>query len=86
MSVEIRAAAINGLRISTVRADNLALRSTPPEPTAPSPTQMEAAIVLRVIDGDTVELSLRQKVRLMGVDTPETQDPWKPVQFRGPSP
>ena len=42
--------------------------------------------VLRVIDGDTVELQSDKgpfKVRLMGVDTPETVHPSKPVEPYG---
>ncbi len=37
----------------------------------------EEAIVSRVIDGDTIELSDGRKVRYIGVDTPETQHPQK---------
>jgi micrococcal nuclease len=40
-------------------------------------------LVKRVIDGDTVELSTGEKVRMIGVDTPETKDPRKPVQYFG---
>lgn len=40
-------------------------------------------IVQRVIDGDTVVLSSIGTVRLIGVDTPETVDPRKPVQSFG---
>ena len=39
--------------------------------------------VRRVIDGDTVVLSSIGTVRLIGVDTPETVDPRKPVQYFG---
>lgn len=39
--------------------------------------------VSRVIDGDTFELSDGKKVRLIGVDTPETLDPRKHVQWFG---
>jgi len=39
--------------------------------------------VKRVIDGDTLMLSNGQKVRLIGVDTPETKHPQKPVQYFG---
>ena len=39
--------------------------------------------VKRVIDGDTVELTTGEKVRLIGVDTPETKDLRKPVQYFG---
>jgi micrococcal nuclease len=44
--------------------------------------------VLRVIDGDTIEVSFdggREDVRLIGVDTPETVKPGTPVQCYGPS-
>lgn len=39
--------------------------------------------VVRVVDGDTCVLDQIGKVRLIGVDTPETVDPRKPVQFYG---
>ncbi|MEE8329712.1 MAG: thermonuclease family protein [Thermodesulfovibrionia bacterium] len=39
--------------------------------------------VSRVIDGDTFELSNSNKVRLIGVDTPETNDPRTDVQWFG---
>ncbi len=37
----------------------------------------------RVIDEDTIVLDGNEKVRLIGVDTPETKDPRKPVQYFG---
>ena len=39
--------------------------------------------VQRVVDGDTVVLTEVGPVRLIGVDTPETKDPRKPVQYYG---
>lgn len=42
--------------------------------------------VKRVIDGDTVVIRINgvdERVRLIGVDTPETKDPRKPVQCFG---
>ncbi|MGH2697655.1 MAG: thermonuclease family protein [Actinomycetota bacterium] len=42
-----------------------------------------AALVVRVIDGDTVELRYQgrtESVRLIGVDTPETVHPFEPVE------
>jgi micrococcal nuclease len=39
--------------------------------------------VERVIDGDTLLLTNGEKVRLIGVDTPETNHPNKPVQHFG---
>jgi endonuclease YncB( thermonuclease family) len=56
--------------------------SQPPSP-SPNPTPAPAVKVTRVIDGDTLQLSRGEKVRLIGVDTPETKDPRKPVQYFG---
>ena len=42
--------------------------------------------VIGVIDGDTIDLRIgydRERVRLLGIDTPETKDPRKPVQCFG---
>lgn len=39
--------------------------------------------VVRVIDGDTIELEGGEKVRYIGIDTPETVHPSKPVEFMG---
>ena len=41
------------------------------------------ATVAEVIDGDTVRLDSGEKVRLIGVDTPETVHPSKPVEAFG---
>ena len=41
------------------------------------------AKVSRVIDGDTLLLTDGERVRLIGVDTPETKHPRKPVQYFG---
>jgi len=38
---------------------------------------------VRVIDGDTIVLDGEETIRLIGVDTPETKDPRKPVQYFG---
>ncbi len=40
-------------------------------------------IVQRVVDGDTLKLDNGERVRLIGVDTPETVHPGKPVQYFG---
>lgn len=68
---------------------------TPQIPTTQSPSQevstsqKEAVpesgmiLVVRVIDGDTIELENGQRVRYIGIDTPETVDPRKPVQCFG---
>jgi micrococcal nuclease len=46
-----------------------------------------AAVVVEVIDGDTVVLDVdgrEESVRLIGVDTPETRHPERPVECFGP--
>ena len=45
-----------------------------------------AAVVVRVIDGDTILVVVderEERVRLIGIDTPETKDPRRPVQCFG---
>ncbi|KKR88585.1 MAG: Thermonuclease [Candidatus Gottesmanbacteria bacterium GW2011_GWA2_41_12] len=39
--------------------------------------------VIRVIDGDTIELENKERVRYIGINTPETVDPRRPVQCFG---
>ncbi len=40
--------------------------------------------IKRVSDGDTIVLGDETRVRFVGIDTPETVHPTKPVQFCGP--
>ena len=42
-----------------------------------------AQVVERVVDGDTIIVAGVGRVRLIGVDTPETVDPRRPVEFFG---
>jgi micrococcal nuclease len=45
------------------------------------------ARVVEVVDGDTLEVIVgrqQQRVRLLGIDTPETKHPAKPVECYGP--
>jgi micrococcal nuclease len=68
-----------------------AIKETPPvTPTssnqiiAPTPSNLYA--VTQVVDGDTIKVSIDgsvKTVRLIGIDTPETVDPRKPVQCFG---
>jgi len=39
--------------------------------------------VLYAVDGDTVQLTTGEKLRYIGIDTPETKHPRKPVEFYG---
>lgn len=51
------------------------------------PAKPGTAIVKKVIDGDTIELRIgrsNETVRLLGIDTPETVHPSKPVECFGP--
>lgn len=67
--------------------------ATPDTPTLPprglgTPSQVgeEEVKVVRVVDGDTIEAEINGKtepVRYIGIDTPETVDPRKPVQCFG---
>jgi micrococcal nuclease len=40
-------------------------------------------LVTRVVDGDTIDVQQIGRIRLIGVDTPETVDPRRPVQYFG---
>lgn len=56
-------------------------RSAPPQP-APASGRIPAGVEVRVehvVDGDTFVVSGGERVRLIGVDTPETRDPRRPV-------
>jgi micrococcal nuclease len=46
-------------------------------------SKADAQLVTRVVDGDTLIVQSVGRVRLIGVDTPETVDPRRPVQFFG---
>lgn len=46
----------------------------------------QEAKVVKVVDGDTLDVSLNgktERIRIIGIDTPETVDPRKPVQCFG---
>lgn len=47
------------------------------------PISSSGTLVTKAIDGDTIEIEGGQRVRYLGVDTPETKDPRKPVQCFG---
>ncbi len=54
-----------------------------PQADVNTPVDESHALVFKVVDGDTFELENGQKVRLIGIDTPESVDPRKPVQYFG---
>ena len=67
-------AAVRSRRARPRSRDRSASRS---EPTS-------TAVVWYVVDGDTIRLTNRDYVRLIGMDTPETVKPGTPVQPYGP--
>jgi micrococcal nuclease len=55
--------------------------------TAATSRPRDQAVVIRVVDGDTLDIDLHDakvRVRLLGIDTPETVDENRPVQCYGP--
>lgn len=55
-----------------------ALHSQASEPSFP-----QKAFVTRVIDGDTIVIEGGYRIRYIGIDTPETKHPEKPVEYFG---
>jgi micrococcal nuclease len=56
-------------------------------PVPPDPPDGLAAQVVDVVDGDTIKVSVEDKVytvRYIGIDAPETKDPNRPVEWMGP--
>lgn len=47
------------------------------------PNELEKTTVTEAVDGDTIVIENDKKVRFIGVDTPETKHPSKPVQCFG---
>jgi micrococcal nuclease len=59
---------------------------SPPVPTMPT-TLGANATMFEVVDGDTIDVNIkghRERVRLIGIDTPETKKPNTAVQCYGP--
>lgn len=54
-----------------------------PSPTIRQPDHATMAKVKRVVDGDTIELETGEHLRYIGIDSPETKHPKKPVQCYG---
>lgn len=60
---------------------------TPPRPSDSAETDAPVARVTSVVDGDTIDVVLggtTERVRLIGIDTPETVDDDRPVECFGP--
>ena len=66
--------------------DAVAPQPAPDAPNAAIPANAIAVTVKRVVDGDTIHVFLDNNdvtIRMIGIDTPETVDPRKPVQCFG---
>lgn len=59
---------------------------SPPKQPATQKVNDGTLLVTRVIDGDTIEIEGGQRIRYIGIDTPETVDPRKPAPLLTPSP
>lgn len=60
--------------------------ASPPSLAGPATATLPAGVdvaVKRVVDGDTIEIAGGDRVRLIGMDTPETVDPNRPVGCYG---
>src|SRR5689334_4575454 len=59
---------------------------TVPANTIAMPTNLPSASVVKVVDGDTIDISLNgqtSRVRMIGINTPESVDPRRNVQCFG---
>ncbi|MDP2950127.1 MAG: thermonuclease family protein, partial [Chloroflexota bacterium] len=83
--------AASGQALATATIGATAPPTATPQPIEPEPSPSPArggtlAQVVRVVDGDTIEVAIggeKYRVRYIGIDTPETVDPRKPVQCFG---
>lgn len=76
------------LIVVCLRLYHSGLTVAPPNAAAPSASSiggedLRSAVVERVVDGDTLLLETGERVRLIGVDTPETKHPDRPVELFG---
>lgn len=68
-----------GLKTATLKQAVLVENSPPATASAAPRVNNEKLLVTEVIDGDTIKIQTGQTVRLLGIDTPETKDPRRPV-------
>ena len=72
--------------ILLVACTNAPGHAAPAGPTAPGSLAPNATLI-KVVDGDTIDVTIdgtEERVRLIGIDTPETKKPDTPVQCFGP--
>jgi micrococcal nuclease len=79
-AVATGAIAVAALTLSACRGESAA-------PITTDDTILDTAVVVEVVDGDTIARDIagaKETVRLVGIDTPETVHPTKPVECFGP--
>lgn len=54
-----------------------------PKTLPPQQDEADLILVTRVVDGDTIEIENGQKIRYIGIDTPETVNPTTPIECFG---
>ena len=69
--------------LATLSKSILSIQNETVRETNDSESRNGAIKVVRVVDGDTIEIEGGERVRYIGIDTPETVDPRKPVQCFG---
>jgi micrococcal nuclease len=85
VAARLRAAATAAMVVVTAVAcggGRTAAAPSPPPPVVELPPGLDTTVD-RVVDGDTIVVAGGHHVRLIGIDTPETKDPRKPVQCFG---
>jgi len=81
----LRQGAVAALFLVAVACGGTGRRAALPVP-APPAVELPAGLdttVERVVDGDTIIVAGGHRIRLIGIDTPETKDPRRPVQCFG---
>lgn len=71
-------AAVLALVVAYVRRE-----LSPPEPGVAPADSQALRLCTRVVDGDTLVLDGGERVRLIGVNSPESVDPRRPVEYFG---
>lgn len=75
-----------GYIIITLLLTAIIVRAFPEKDPGSGITSSDTLVVVEVFDGDTISVQRNgvvEKVRFIGIDTPETKDPRKPVQCYG---
>lgn len=67
------------LWLGSLQTATTAVLSPVVSPAAVQGIEGEKVIIFKVVDGDTIELEDGKSVRFVGIDTPETVDPRRPV-------